>query len=429
MKPHLKYKTSGIEWLGNIPEHWVSQKIKFSDEVIMGQSPSSNDYNDNRLGFPFLQGNADFGLLIPIPNIWCETANKQSKPNDILLSVRAPIGAVNLSDQIYGIGRGLCAIRSLNSNYKFLFYTFLTANDELNSIGTGSTYTAISVDEVRDLKIPLPPLPEQKAIASFLDEKTKQIDTLIEKKQKMIELLKEERQAVINEAVTKGINPKTKMKDSGIEWLGEIPEHWEVSRMKYKCRIQGRIGFKGYKSSDLVPRNEGALTLGATHITKDHKIDLTEPVYLNWDKYFESPEIMVKQGDVLFTQRGAYLGKVALVDRDYGETTINPSLILLKNIDMNPGFLTFYLTSKYVVNNIEIISSDTAIPMISQEQLSNFYLPLPPLDEQEAIFVHIMTSISYFDRLGTMVERAIELLQEYRTALITEVVTGKVCVI
>src|SRR5207249_2270270 len=153
MKQYEKYKPSGVDWIGEIPCHWEMSRLKYSDEVIMGQSPSSNDYNYSEIGFPFIQGNAEFGELFPVPKIWCETANKFASTYDILLSVRAPIGAVNIANQTIGIGRGLCAIRAKHNHYKFLYYFSLCSIEELNSIGTGSTYTAISSEEVKNIFI------------------------------------------------------------------------------------------------------------------------------------------------------------------------------------------------------------------------------------------------------------------------------------
>ena len=232
MNKYPAYKESGIEWIGEIPEHWSTLRLKFTDEVIMGQSPNSDDYNDSQVGLPFLQGNADFTNLYPKPRIWCDTATKTAFQNDVLLSVRAPVGAVNVADTEYGIGRGLCAIRSNSSCNGYLYYIALSITDELSSIATGSTYVAVTADEVRNVYIPSVASDEQQAIVDYLDDKTALIDKLIEKKQRQIELLKEQRQAVINQAVTKGLDPTVEMKDSGIEWLGEIPKHWQVTPLK-----------------------------------------------------------------------------------------------------------------------------------------------------------------------------------------------------
>jgi len=233
MRRYPEYKDSGIEWIGEIPEHWGTLRLKFTDEVVMGQSPNSDDYNDTQVGLPFLQGNADFTNQYPKPRIWCDTATKKACKDDVLLSVRAPVGAVNLADNEYGIGRGLCAIRSNSSSHKYLYYIALSITDELNSIATGSTYVAVTADEVRNVYVPSNSSDEQQAIADYLDAKTALIDELIGKKRRQIELLKEQQQAVINQAVTKGLDPNVEMRDSGIEWLGEIPKSWEIKRLKH----------------------------------------------------------------------------------------------------------------------------------------------------------------------------------------------------
>lgn len=202
LDPNVKMKDSDIEWLGEIPEHWEVKRLKYCDSVIMGQSPSSEDYNTDNNGLPFLQGNADFSVIFPQPRIWCDTANKIAINNDILLSVRAPIGAVNLADQEYGIGRGLCAIRSQKTHYKFLYYLALSLKDEFNSLGTGSTFTAISTDEVENVCIPQPPFHEQRLISTCLDNKSNQIDIIIRQETNLIEQLLEYRSSLITEAVT-----------------------------------------------------------------------------------------------------------------------------------------------------------------------------------------------------------------------------------
>ena len=189
MKPYPKYKDSGVEWIGKVPEGWEVKKLKFTDTVIMGQSPTSDNYNSNYSGLPFLQGNAEFGSVNPTPRIWSKEANKIVTAGDVLVSVRAPIGAVNIADQVYGIGRGLCGIHPKNSHKKYLYYLFISLGEELNRIDTGSTFTAISVDNIRNTILPIPKAVEQQQIAAYLDRKIAQIDNLISKKQKLIALL------------------------------------------------------------------------------------------------------------------------------------------------------------------------------------------------------------------------------------------------
>jgi type I restriction enzyme S subunit len=181
MKKYDSYKDSGIEWIGEIPSHWNMGKIKYSDTVIMGQSPLSDDCNSEGLGLPFLQGNAEFGKTHPTPKLYCETPNKIADVNDVLLSVRAPVGALNIANQQFGIGRGLCAIRQEKSNFKYIYYWLLHSNKELDSVSTGSTFKAISLDDVKNINFPCIDIEEQTSIANYLEQKTAQIGDLIAK--------------------------------------------------------------------------------------------------------------------------------------------------------------------------------------------------------------------------------------------------------
>jgi len=202
LDPNVKLKDSGIAWIGEIPKGWEVHRLKFKETVTMGQSPDSESYNYEYRGYPFLQGNAEFSDVHPNPSIWCDVANKYALKNDILLSVRAPIGAINIADQKYGIGRGLCAIRIKINNLKYIFYQLIACVNYLNSIGTGSTYTAISTEDVMNLPMRYPPLPEQTAIANFLDNQTSKIDKTIQKIEEKIKLLEEYKKSLIHYVVT-----------------------------------------------------------------------------------------------------------------------------------------------------------------------------------------------------------------------------------
>ena len=184
----------------------------------------------------------------------------------------------------------------------------------------------------------------------------------------------------------------------------------------------GRIGFKGYTKDDLVSKDEGALTLGAKHISKSNKINLSDPEYISWEKYYESPEIMVKTGDVLVTQRGS-LGKVAIIESEIGDATINPSMVLLNNLHINGKYLYYYLNSKYISSKVEIISSATAVPMISQEELGKFEILIPERSDQTAIANFLDHKTQQIDELIAKKQQLIELLKEERTAVINQAVT------
>lgn len=232
-KAYPEYKDSGVEWFDVKPLSWKVTRLKLETFMNMGQSPSSDDCNIEGDGLAFLQGNAEFGKVTPVEKQYCPVAKKTANPGDILFSVRAPVGAMNFADKKYGIGRGLCSIAaSAKVTSPFLWWLLPTYKYQLDAIATGSTFEAVSAEQLGNLCFALPSISEQSQIAAFLDHETAKIDNLIEKQQQLIELLKEKRQAVISHAVTKGLNPDVPMKDSGVEWLGEVPEHWRVGRIK-----------------------------------------------------------------------------------------------------------------------------------------------------------------------------------------------------
>ena len=212
-RPYPEYKESGVEWIGEIPRYWEVKRLKYIADSNMGQSPPSEEYNSDQVGAPFLQGNAEFGLYNPTPKIYCPTAKKYADPGDILLSVRAPVGAINIANQEYGIGRGLCAIRPQANQFEHRYAKYLleVVRAELHAVATGSTYDAVTVDEVSNVTCVVPPLSEQVQIVNFLDCKNRQINELISTEQRKIELLQEYRQSLISEAVTGKIDVRNEV--------------------------------------------------------------------------------------------------------------------------------------------------------------------------------------------------------------------------
>ena len=191
--------------------HWKVKHLKYVADLNMGQSPPSEEYNSDQVGTPFLQGNAEFGSHYPTPKIYCPTAKKYANFGDILLSVRAPVGAINIANQEYGIGRGLCAIRPRANQLerRYAKYLLEVVRTELHMVATGSTYDAVAVDDVSNVTCVVPSFSEQVQIVNFLDRKTKQIDELVSEEQRKIELLKEYRQSLISEAVTGKIDVRS----------------------------------------------------------------------------------------------------------------------------------------------------------------------------------------------------------------------------
>lgn len=214
-----------------------------------------------------------------------------------------------------------------------------------------------------------------------------------------------------------------KYKDSGVEWLGEIPEGWKTTKIKHICIIAGRIGFRGYTKDDQVNEGEGALILGASEIDNYGKIILNTPTYLSWNKYYESPEIIVKRHNILVVQRGSTCGKVGFIEDINEPTTINPSVVLIKEIQVEGKFLFHLISSSEIQDLLHSFLASTAIPMLTQEQISNTILLTPPLPEQTAIAAFLDRETARIDALIEKKQRQIELLQEKRAALISQAVT------
>ena len=201
--------------------------------------------------------------------------------------------------------------------------------------------------------------------------------------------------------------------------------HWKEAKVKHVAQINGRIGFKGYTKEDLVNEGEGALTLGAKHIDKDNNLDLSSPEYISWDKYYESPEIMVKINDVIITQRGS-LGKVCHINKSIGEATINPSMVILNNISIQPRYLYYWLCSYRIQSEVNLFQANTAVPMISQFQLENFPVIFPEKNEQIEIVNYLDGTLKKFKDIIDKTLTSIEKLKLYRQSLISEAVTGKI---
>jgi type I restriction enzyme S subunit len=204
LDPNVPLKHSGIDWLGGLPDHWEVQRLKTVARITMGQSPPSDECNIDGEGRPFLQGCAEFGDRYPIPVQFCPTAPKVSPAESILLSVRAPVGALNIADREYGIGRGLCAVEPFRSHLdlEFTLHAIAMTKGQLLMIATGSTYDAVTVGEVGCIRLPLPPLAEQRQIADHVRVETQAIDTAIGRAKREIELLREHRTRLVADVVT-----------------------------------------------------------------------------------------------------------------------------------------------------------------------------------------------------------------------------------
>lgn len=419
-RQYPKYKDSGIDWIGQIPSHWNIKRLKYLDKTIMGQSPESTDCNKEGVGIPFLQGNADFSGLNPMPSIWCEYPNKLAQKDDILLSVRAPVGAVNVADQAYGIGRGLCAIRPKHSHKKYSYYRALCLLDELNRIATGSTYTAVAVDQVNNVVVPNSAYDEQKILSNYLDRKSAQIDGLIAKKERMIELLKEERTAIINQAVTRGLDSNVELKDSGIEWIGKIPKHWHLEKLKYVSRVNNAA------LPETTDKSYEFCYIDISNVDLEDGFNIGEKI--SFGNAPSRARRVVQKGDTIASTVRTYLKAIAYLEDAVKDIIVSTGFAVVRpQNNFIPKFLYYILRSENFIDRVCALSVGVSYPAINSTELSDITIWYPDDKEEQKRIVEYLDSIVL--KTKTVVNRLqakIEHLKEYRTALISEVVTGKI---
>lgn len=210
-------------------------------------------------------------------------------------------------------------------------------------------------------------------------------------------------------------------KDSGVKWLGEIPSHWDVVKLKSLCKMYGRIGFRGYSGDDLVDEGEGAITLSPSNFSDGH-LDFSNCSYLSWNKYYESPEIMVKNGDIVFVKT-ASIGKVAYVENLPVETTVNPQILVFKEINCNAKFLSYYLQNKKIQGWIIASANGSTISTISQVSVGNYPIILPSQKVQDSLVKYIDIEISKIDIAIAQQQKMIDLLNERKQIIINNAVT------
>ena len=437
LPPYPTYKPSDVDWLGAVPEHWQVKRLKLAVRLTDIKVEADEENPVPYIGMENIEPWTGRLLSLDPDVVPTGTANSFKARNTLFGKLR-PYLAKACNPDFDGLcSTELLVLDGADIDRRALLYSLL-ANGFIKLVDSstyGSKMTRASWDFIGNCIVPVAPTDEQGTFADFLDRETAQIDALVAKKRTLIERLKEKRTALISRTVTRGLppeaacaanlNPLPKLRPSDFDWLGDVPEGWAHTRLKRIVTISGRIGFRGYTTDDLVDEGEGALALGGANLTDSGCLDLSNRTYLSWDKYEESPEIKVSLHDLLIGQRGT-CGRVALVDVEIGAATINPSLVLLKRPRIASRFLRFWLMSSAVQAILESLLGTTAVPMLSQAQIGSVPVLVPPIPMQTAIADFLERETASIDDMVGKVEAAIDRLQEYRSALITAVVTGKI---
>lgn len=413
-----RFKKSKFEWFDEIPLSWSESKISYLFEIGRGRVISQQELKEDGMYPVYSSQTKDNGCMGMIDtydfddNLITWTTDGA---NAGTIFIRE--GKFNCTN-VCGTLKPILDIELKYYYYYLQFVTQFYKRPDTNG-------AKIMNNEMANIHTLIPPKETQIHIAKFLDKKTAEIDAIIEKKENLLLLLEEKKKAIINEAVTKGINPNAPMKDSGIEWIGEIPEHWEVSKLKYFVSIKGRLGWKGLKADEYVESGYGFLS---TPDIKNDEIDFSRVNYITEERYLESPEIMLEKGDVLLVKDGSTLGIINRVKELPIPSTVNSSIAVLRIEDSSiiSEFLFYLLKSNWIQKTIEFLKQGQGVPHLFQKDIKEFDLIIPPIAEQETLINEIYSRCKIVDDLNVKIQSQIDKLKEYRQSLISEAVTGKI---
>jgi len=433
MKRYERYKPSGIEWIGEIPEHWHIERVKW---IFFETKEVSKEGNEELLSVSEYYGIARKKEMIGVDDILVRANTlegyKVVRKGDLVINIMlAWKRGLGISDYDGIVSPAYCAYR-LKKDYTPRYFHYLYRTDlyvsEFRRNSTGiidSRLRMYSEDFFRIMSI-IPPTNEQTSIANYLDRKTAQIDDLIAKKQKLIDLLNEEKTVIINQAVTKGLDPNTPTKDSGIPLLGEMPKHWDAKKLKYVSVIKSsNVDKKSYDDEKKV------LLCNYLDVYKHEFIDNSFSFMEATANENEIAKFSIKKGDVLVTKDSETpddIASPAYIKEDLENVICGYHLAQIRanNIEIIGEYLFRLFQTKKLNSHFEVSANGVTRFGLSVDSFEQVLILLPPIKEQSDIIRHIQTEIEKIDATVSKVEKEIELLQEYRTALISEAVTGKI---
>ncbi len=435
-KPYPAYKDSGVEWIGEVPEHWSVVPLKVLAQVANGATPESGNpaYWDGDIAWftpADLDNDNTTELTEPRRKITsaglASCAARLTPAGSVVLSTRAPVGSVGVTCTPSATNQG-CRTLVPKSGLppKLLAETLIAARAELALRSNGTTFQELSTDSLASLRLPLAPPAERAAIAAALDRETTRIDALIAKKTRFIELLKEKRQALITHAVTKGLDPNVKMKDSGVEWIGEVPEHWSIGRLRDFVRTISTGPFGTALGSDDYVSN-GVPVINPSHIAENGCVpDVT--VTIDQDKASQLAFWAMRPGDIVTARRGE-LGRAAIIDdKQAGWICGTGSIRITPNASkIASEYVHAVLQATYARRWLELQSVGSTMPNLSEKLIGDLPIALPPaIREQQSLLLRSAEEAACIDALIAKVQRSIVLLKERRSALITAAVTGQI---
>ena len=408
-KSYHSCKPSGVPWLGDVPAHWDVRRLKAVCRLAYGDSLPSNARGDGDV--PVYGSNGPVGMHIAAnTEAPCIVVGRKGSFGKIHYSTR-PVFAI---DTTYYVDEW-------HSTANLAWLSRVLGWLQLDAVTRDSAIPGLSREDAYDRSLPLPPLPEQAAIVRYLDHADRRIQRYISAKRKLIGLLEEQKQALIHRAVTRGLDPDVRLQPSGVEWLEEVPEHWEVIRLRYL--IKGKLTYGANAAAEYAdpdwPRYLRITDFDQDGVLKSNTFRSLPPEVAR--------DYLVQPGDLLLARSGATVGKAFLVPADAGEACYAGYLIRAhpQRALIEPRFLfaftqgtgyTHWKNSTFILSTIQNISA---------EKYANLHVSCPPLSEQSEIIRGLNEETAYIDTAIDRARRQIELLREYRTRLIADVVTGK----
>lgn len=439
MKGYDSYKNSGIRYIGEIPIHWKSLKLKYFVSVITGNTPSTNvdDFFSDEFGIPWVKPSDlnEFNKITTSKQYLTEKGLSQSRlvrKGSVLIGGIGDIGKLGVAgcdittnQQIHSVEGDIKKVDD-----EFLKYLLYFSIEELQKNSSSVVLSILTKTKLLDLEVVLPSLEEQTKIAAFLDYKTNLIDATIEKKKRLIELLKEKRQAVINEAVTKGLNPNAKMKDSGVEWLGDFPGNWNIrnfdsTAMKNQYSFTGGpfgSDLKSEEYSDSGVRIIQLQNIGVGVFKDDYKI------YTSEEKALQLASCLIFPGDIIIAKMADPVARACIIPNIEEKYIMASDGIRLEvdNKFFNTKFVEYSVNSIYFNSQAEAVSTGTTRLRIGLTVLKKLKILAPPIEEQNLIVEKLMIEELKINSIISKVDTQIQKLQTYRQSLISEAVTGKI---
>ena len=434
LHPYAAYKDSGIVWLRKIPAHWVVTRLKSFATV----QPSNVDKKSK-------EGEENVRLCNYVDVYYNEMIDKRIdfmsatatseqvrrfslQSGDVLITKDSEtwtdiaVPAV-VSEDLPGVlcGYHLAHIRPgqhCNGGFLSRLFAAIGPRDQYHISANGITRFGLTGDSIRVGVFALPPVPEQCAIAAFLDRETARIDALVAKKERLIKLLQEKRAALISHTVTRGLDPDVPTKYSGVDWLGQVPEHWEVQRLKHLATVNDEA---------LPETTDPGMEIAYVDIGNVDSIQgITDVEVMVFEDAPSRARRVVRQGDVIVSTVRTYLRAIAQIETTDGNLIVSTGFAVLRPHQMDYGYVAYVATAPYFVERVVAHSVGVSYPAINPSELACLDIVFPPIDEQCAIAAFLDRETAKIDTLVTKVHSAIVRLKELRTALISAAVTGRI---